>query len=243
MNLVDAHVHLASYGSHAEVIGAAKATRTTLLSCTVNAAEATVNLGLRDENPGTVRCFLGVHPSDVSEKLPSDVLGDLFSKADGVGEIGLDAKYSDATPGSLQMKAFLDQLGVAERLGKPVEVHSRGSEAACLAALTSFKPKSVLMHWFEGEDEIREVASRGYYVSVGPAILYSKKIRRIASSALGGSLLTESDGPVSYKALGGRSGPALVPSVVFRLAETRGTSFEDQAREVEGNLHRFLSGT
>jgi TatD DNase family protein len=141
------------------------------------------------------------------------------------------------------MKAFLDQLAIAEKLGKPLEVHSRGSEKACVAALTTFRLRSVLMHWFEGEDSLREVASRGYLVSVGPAILYSKKIRRIAASVPGDSVLTESDGPVAYNALGGRSGPSLIPSVLFGLAETRGVSFEEQGREVESNLRRFLSGT
>jgi len=183
---------------------------------------------------------LGVHPSHVSEELPSSAIGSLLREADGIGEIGLDQKYSDASQGSLQMKAFLDQLEVAEKLGKPVEVHSRGSVSACLTALSSFGLKSVLLHWFEGEDSLNEVSSRGYYVSVGPAILYSKKIRRIASSVRSDALLTESDGPVEYQAIGDRSGPALIPSVLFRLAEVRGVTFEEIGREVEGNLHRFL---
>jgi TatD DNase family protein len=243
MNLVDAHIHLPTYGRQTEVVEAAEATGTLLVSCTVNSAEAAANLRIREQHPSTVRCFLGVHPSDVSEELPSVSLGDLFSRADGIGEIGLDRKYSDTAEGSLQMKAFLDQLAIAEKLGKPLEVHSRGSEKACVAALTTFRLRSVLMHWFEGEDSLREVASRGYLVSVGPAILYSKKIRRIAASVPGDSVLTESDGPVAYNALGGRSGPSLIPSVLFGLAETRGVSFEEQGREVESNLRRFLSGT
>jgi TatD DNase family protein len=243
MNLVDAHIHLPTYGGHTEVVEAAETTGTLLVSCTVNSAEAAANLRIREQHPNMVRCFLGVHPSDVSEELPSVSLGDLLSRADGIGEIGLDRKYSDTAEGSLQMKAFLDQLAIAEKLGKPVEVHSRGSERACMSALTTFRLTSVLMHWFEGEDSLREVASRGYLVSVGPAILYSKKIRRIAASVPGDSLLTESDGPVAYNALGGRSGPSLIPSVLFGLAETRGVSFEEQGREVEGNLRRFLGGT
>jgi TatD DNase family protein len=241
MNLVDAHIHLPAYGAAAGVLEAAKATGTTLVSCTVSPAEAHANLQFREQNPDTVRCFLGVHPSDVSEELPSVSLGELFPRADGVGEIGLDPKYSDMAKGSRQMNAFLDQLAVAERLGKPVEVHSRGSEAECLSFLTSFRLKSVLMHWFEGDSKLQEVNSRGYFVSVGPAILYSKKVRRVAASVSGDRLLTESDGPVAYKAIGGPSGPGLIPSVLFSLAETRAVGFEEQARSVDENLRSFLA--
>jgi TatD DNase family protein len=240
LNLVDAHVHLPAYPDPTDVIAIARGAGTSLLSCTVNEREALVNLRLRELYPETVLSFLGVHPSDVSDVLPSTVLGDLFSSADGVGEIGLDAKYSDASPGSDQMKAFVDQLVVAERLGKPVEVHSRGSEKSCLEVLSSFRLKSVLMHWFEGEEHINEVASRGYFVSVGPAVLYSKKLRRIAQLVPSGRVLTESDGPVAYKPLGDRGGPAMIPSVLFTLGGLRGISFEAEAQEVYDGFHSFM---
>lgn len=240
MKLVDAHIHLPAYSNRDEVIEMAKSTGTSLVSCTVKVAEAEVNLKLRNEHPGTVSSFLGVHPSDASVELPSEGIGDLFSKADGIGEIGLDKSYSDASEGSLQMKAFLDQLAVAERLGKPVVVHSRGSEKVCLALLKTFRLKSVLMHWFEGEEDIQEVVSNGYFVSLGPAVLYSKRMRRIASAVHMEGLLTETDGPVAYKALQGANGPNLIPSVLFRLAEVRGVAFDDMANQVHDNLHRFL---
>lgn len=241
MELVDSHIHLPAYRDPDPVLRLASMSGTVLVSCTVNAAEFGANLTLKREHPKTVRCFLGVHPSDVGEEPPSQSLRGLVAGADGVGEIGLDAKYSDASPGSLQMKAFLDQLGLAERFSKPVQVHSRGSEKACLDALSSFRLARVLMHWFEGEEHVQRVVSSGYYVSVGPAILYSKRVRRVAAVIPAERLLTESDGPVGYKAIGGGSGPALIPSVVFRLAEVRVVGFDEIARTVKENADRFLS--
>jgi TatD DNase family protein len=128
LDLVDAHMHLPSYPDPDPLVRLATSSGALLLSCTVNSSEAETNLRLRREYPATVRCFLGVHPSDAGEELPSSSLGEAVAAADGVGEIGLDAKYSDASPGSLQVKAFLDQLALAERFQKPVQVHSRGSE-------------------------------------------------------------------------------------------------------------------
>jgi TatD DNase family protein len=181
-----------------------------------------------------------VHPSEVTAERPSSALAPFLEDCDGIGEIGLDEKYSSTGDGSAQMESFLDQLRIAERLGKPVEVHSRGSEVRCLEVLGTFNLSRVLMHWFEGEPQLPEVVSRGYFVSVGPALLYSKKMRRIARSLPPDRILTESDGPVSFGPLGGASGPSLIPSVVFGLAEIRGQGFDDVERQVEENAKRFL---
>ena len=212
-----------------------------LISCTVNASEAPENLRIRSENPQNVRCFLGVHPSDATTSgPPSTVLAPFLARCDGIGEIGLDEKYSPTSEGSAQMEAFLDQLRVAEELGKPVQVHSRGSEQKCMDILGTFRLKAVLMHWFEGEALVSEAASRGYYFSLGPALLYSKKLRRIAQAVPAERLLTESDGPVSFGPLQGAGGPNLIASVLFRLAEIRGERYGDLERTVEENAGRFL---
>jgi TatD DNase family protein len=240
LKLADAHVHLLSYPDPEEVVVAADATGTVLLSCTVNPREAEGSLVLRRDHPETVRCFLGVHPSDAGPELPSTTIGRLFESADGVGEIGLDPKYAEVSPGGTQLKTFVDQLETAERLGKPVQVHSRDSERACLEILGSFRLRSVLMHWFEGESHLPLVMDRGYFVSVGPSLLYSKKLKRIASNMPLGSLLTESDGPVSFAVIGGRNGPSLIPSVLFCLSELKGGDFGEMADTLVGNLRRFL---
>ena len=209
----------------------------------MNASEAPENLRIRSENPQNVRCFVGVHPSDAITTAggpPSTGLAPFLARCDGIGEIGLDEKYSSTSEGGAQMEAFLDQLRLAEELGKPVQVHSRGSEQKCMDILGTFRLKTVLMHWFEGEALVSEAASRGYYFSLGPALLYSKKLRRIAQAVPAERLLTESDGPVSFGPLRGAGGPNLIASVLFRLAEIRGERYGDLERTVEENAGRFL---
>ena len=241
MTLVDVHLHLAACAQRETLLDLARGAPMLLVSCTVNATEAAENLRLRSELPERVRCFLGVHPSDATAQRPTEALGPLLALCDGIGEIGLDEKYSSTAEGGAQMMAFRDQLEAAERLGKPVQVHSRGSERACLDVLSTFRLRSVLMHWFEAEALVSEVVGRGYFVSVGPAILYSKKVRRIARALPGGSVLTESDGPVAYAPLGSASGPALVASVVYALAQARGEAYPVVEDRVEENAARFLS--
>jgi TatD DNase family protein len=238
----DAHVHLQAFADPPSQIQAAKARDMGLVSVTVNAREALASLELKDRNPNTVRSFIGVHPSDAAAiQAPLDGLEGLWERCDGVGEIGLDPRYSEASANTAQMTVFTRQLEVASKLAKPVQVHSRGAEAPCLDVLEGFSLRAVLMHWFEGEEVLQRASGRsGTFFSFGPALLYSKKLARVASAIPPEAVLVESDGPVSFRALRGATGPALVPSVVFRLGELWGIDAEEAASRVETNTRRFL---
>jgi TatD DNase family protein len=139
------------------------------------------------------------------------------------------------------MRLFRAQLDVAERLGKPAQVHSRGAEELCLEVLEGYSLPSLLLHWFEGEQLTDRVFSHPrYFVSFGPALLYSKKILRTAIRCPPERVLVESDGPVSYAPLGRAEGPGLIPSVAFKLAEVWGKSFEDTLFQLSSNATRYF---
>src|SRR5437016_12219474 len=89
--MMDAHVHLPAYADAAGVVASARARGMRLVSVSTTAAEAAPNLRLRDEDPSTVRCFFGVHPSEaVAARGDLEELAPLWERADGVGEVGLD---------------------------------------------------------------------------------------------------------------------------------------------------------
>ena len=52
-------------------------------------------------------------------------------------------------------------------------------------------------------------------------------------------VLTESDGPVSFEPLGGRSGPGLIPSVVFELARLWKLGYEEAREKLLQNLDNY----
>lgn len=241
MRFLDVHVHLSDFATE-EQLSYARRTGTRLVAAGVDAQTSSVNLELGSRLPGLVLPFVGVHPSE-AEKAPgaAAAIERMAAGAAGIGEIGLDPKYSPVGEGSAQIIAFRSQLETAEREGKPVQVHSRDAEEACVGELATYRCRSVLLHWFEGEEMLEKVQGRGYYVSVGPALLYSKRLQRIAARSDQDLLLTESDGPVPYGPLGGVFGPFLVPSVVLKLAELRRASFEEMAERVAANGERFLA--
>ena len=240
--LWDAHVHLPAYPNAEAVVSNAARRGMRLASVCVSPAEAAPNIALRTSHPGTVKCFVGVHPSEAgSSPRALEELAPLWEAADGIGEVGLDPKYSEVSSSSAQMKLFKGQVEVASRTKKPIQVHSRGAEAVCLDVLDGYSMGSVLMHWFEGEELVERVISRRRtYVSFGPALLYSKKLLRVARRCPPEAVLLESDGPVAFAPLGGAEGPGLVPSVAFRLAELWGTSVEEAAVRLASNAKGYF---
>jgi len=236
--LVDSHLHFDS-PDLGEILELSSACEVMLMACGTDVRTSTLVLEEAESHPN-VRAFVGVHPSEVSPGLSLEWLPGYLERASGLGEVGLDPKYSPVGPGTAQTNAFEAQLQVALAQGKPIQVHSRNAEKECLRLLGSLDFRSVLMHWFQDEESIPEVVQRGYYVSFGPSLLYSKKTQRIAAKCGPGQSLTETDSPVPYGPLGGVHGPALATSVVFKLAEVWQVSFEQARLAVAANAVRFL---
>ena len=238
---VDCHVHLVDSVDPGKLLNYAYSTETLLFSVGVDRRSSVSSLSMAREHGAIVRAFVGVHPSESGQERTIEWLEGAAAEASGLGEIGLDPKYA-AWEGAMetQVALFEKQLELAERLSLPVQVHSRGAERECLDLLSTYRVERVLMHWFESVDLAGEVAARGYFISFGPAVLYSKRLASVAASFPRELVLTESDGPVSFGPLGGASGPSTVPSVVFRLAALSGEVFEEVRERVLRNALSFL---
>lgn len=243
MRFVDSHVHLCEYKDPRPVLLYAGRSETLLVSSGVDRDSSGRTLRLAQAHPESVRAFVGVHPSEAAKTQDLDWLAQSLEESAGLGEVGLDPKYSEVAGGSAQMKAFEAQLEAAQSVGKPVQVHSRGAERLCLDVVGGFRLKAVLWHWFQAEEMLGAVRDNGGYVSFGPALLFSKKLQRMAAALDPGQVILETDGPVAFDSLGGAAGPPLVPSVAFRLSEVWGVSFEEaRARTLASSL-RYLGDT
>jgi len=211
-----------------------------LLTCGVDHETSLEAIDLARKS-NLLRAFVGVHPSEALKETDLSWLDGVLEKASGLGEVGLDPKYSAVGAWSAQTRAFHAQLSAAGRAGKPVQVHSRGAERECLEALESYQAKPVLFHWLQDGSVLRRVQDKGYFVSFGPSLVYSKKLQRMAAESNRGLVLTETDSPVSYQPLGGASGPSLIPTVLFKLAELWRVPFEEAREAVCQNAVAYLA--
>jgi len=238
VRFVDSHLHLAEQDLPS-LMPLSVANQTLLVTCGVDRKTSGEALRLAKMYPRQVAAFVGVHPSEATKSEGTGWLRSALAEAAGLGEVGLDPTYSSAGPRGAQMKVILEELDMAQKAGKPVQLHSRGAETAALDVLGGFELSRVLMHWLESEEELPRAVERGYYVSYGPALLYSKRLQRMAARSPAGQVLAETDSPVPYRPLGAK-GPSLVPSVIFRLAELWGMRFDETREALLANSLRFL---
>lgn len=254
MKFVDAHVHL-SDEEYSECVGdivadARKSNVVALVSNSMDLKTGIANLRLAEENSGLVYAALGIHPWNV-QILKDEELLEIEAlivqhHADksviAMGEIGLDSKYMPIW--DKQMTVFTEMLHLAERLGLPVIIHSRGTTAQIIDILPSYKLKKVLLHWFSNPiSALSKAIEKEYYITEGAPTAYSNGIRDVVKRVPLTNLLTETDGPVRFfKAPfnGARTTPAFIPMIVQAIAEIKGLTPVIVSDQIIRNFENFF---
>ena len=246
---VDAHIHLSDPDLKdllPQIILEAKITHKILIAVAEDAETSSLNLKIAAEAGDLVKPFVGIHPWSLRNRSSDELnLRSLqLERFAGIGEVGLDRKYArDEGEYRRQKEVFESMLTLAEKLNKPLSIHSRGSIDDILSTLSTYNLRGVLLHWFSGApDQLKVACERGYYISYGPALVYSKKTKRLASSTPLDLILTETDGPVRFgAAFQNRVAiPAFIPSIVYTLSSLHKLGFEDMRRIIFDNALKYL---
>ncbi len=257
MMLFDCHAHLdrEELSTFLESFKAGKGShKFEIITNSVDQSSSVRNLQISKEIP-SVHPFVGIHPQtfgfagENGSKFEADHLekqlervGKLVKQASGVGEIGIDPKYSQI---ELQEYLFTKQLEIAEKERKPISIHSRNSVRRILEILDSYSlKKGILFHWFAGsEEELHRIQKKGYFCSFGPALLYSNKLKKLLKVCNSNVIMAETDSPLHVKhidLLAHCTTPFDVGSVIFSMALNRNTSFESMEELNMENALNFL---
>jgi len=126
---------------------------------------------LKNERIPSLYFAYGLYPDVVLNKSITTLEKELkeinFENSIGIGEIGLDYKITkDKTQRDNQKILFSKQLDIAEKLDKPIILHTRYATKATLDFLKDYSKLKVVLHWFGGTpDEINVALERGYYLT------------------------------------------------------------------------------
>lgn len=254
MSYVDAHLHLADpmfKGRVEEAVDDAEKNNVSfLLSNATDYNTSTETIALAKRHSTRVFAAIGVHPWTASNATSYEL--DKFERlvdenrdcVKAIGEIGLDGKYTqDEAAKTRQREVFRFFLKLAALKKLPVVIHSRQAVDEVLGILSEFDLPKVLLHWYDGPAEVLpSIHERGYLISFGPALLYSRRLARIAANADLGMILTETDAPIKYPGpFAGRSTqPSFVIGVVRKLAEINTVDTEAVRNSVWNNFHEFI---
>ncbi len=189
---------------------------------------------------------VGVHPGYVNESTISHIIPLLkHRKVVAIGECGIDLYWSKDNL-DLQKKIFMEQIKLADEYKLPLVIHTRNSFDEAYACLLPYKGKvKGVFHCFSSHlEDAHKAIDLGFMIGVDGPITYknAKDITDIVKNIDLIHILVETDSPylspIPYR--GKRNEPAHTKEVVKKIAEIKGISVEDVARQTTENAYRLF---
>lgn len=240
--LIDAHAHLQNELFNKDLDKVIERAKKSGVKAVINAAanpydnEQVLRLA---EKYSMIKPALGFHPKYVnnnSVKKIKDIKKLITSnknKIIAIGEVGLDYHHT-AENKELQIKIFTEFIKIAERINKPVIVHSRKAEADVIKILENSKLKKIVMHCFDGKkSQVKQITNNGWYFSIPANIVRSFQLQDIVKTVNINQLLAETDSPYLSPYKDKRNEPAFVVEAYKKIAELK----EMDIKEVENNIY------
>ncbi len=184
---------------------------------------------------------IGIHPWNAPKSInDTEKVRELFPDRGVMGEIGLDHHFVDnKDEWDPQLKVFEALLGIAEEKEATVIIHSKGAESETINILETFNIKNVIFHWYTGpENLLSRIIDKGYFMSFTPALHYSPKLQGFLKHTDISFILTESDGPVTYRK--NRGEPANVVELVEKIALLKGLDKDETQKIIFNNFKEIF---
>ncbi|WP_346294694.1 TatD family hydrolase [Rhodopseudomonas sp. P1] len=252
--LVDSHCHLdfpdfaddlAGIVARAEASGVG---RMVTISTRVKKLPDLVAIAERFPN---VYCSVGTHPhhADEEDGITTDELVKLAQhpKVVAFGEAGLDYFYEMGSRPA-QERGFRAHIAAARETGLPLVIHTREADEDCGKILEDEMGKgafrAVLHCYTGGRDLAMKAIDLGLMISFTGILTFKKSqtLRDLAAELPADRVMVETDSPylAPGKYRGKRNEPAYVVETAKVLAEVRGVSLDEIARQTTENFFRLF---
>jgi TatD DNase family protein len=252
--LVDSHCHLDFPDFASELDAVVARARTVgigrMVTISTRVKKLPQVLAIAEQFP-EVFCSVGTHPHNAHEELDIDA-GALVTlskhpKIVAIGEAGLDYHY-DNSPRDAQAQSFRQHIAAARETGLPLVIHSRDCDADMTAILREESGKGAfpaVLHCFTGGRDLAFAAIElGHYVSFNGILSFkrSEDLRVIAAALPADRILVETDAPylAPLPFRGKRNEPAYMIETAKVLADVRGISVDELARQTTENFFRLF---
>ncbi|MBV9982478.1 TatD family hydrolase, partial [Bradyrhizobium sp.] len=199
-----------------------------------------------------VYCSVGTHPhhADEEDGIPADELAELtrHPKVVALGEAGLDYFYDNGSP-EAQARGFRAHIAAARATGLPLVIHTREADEDCGRILEEEAARGAfraVLHCYTGGRELAMKAiALGLSISFTGILTFKKSeaLRALAAELPADRIMVETDAPylAPGKFRGKRNEPAYVVEVAKVLADARGVSLDEIARQTTENFFRLFS--
>jgi TatD DNase family protein len=207
-------------------------------------------LDLAARQPDLFSATIGIHPHECGRVPAADwtTMEQLARdpRVVGVGETGLDFHY-DHSPRPVQESSFRRSIAAAKAAGKPVVVHVRQADDACVRILREegLPEAGGVIHCFTG-DSARATAylDMGLYLSVAGVVTFkaAEDLREAVRRTPRDRLLVETDcpflAPIPYR--GKRNEPSYVARTAECVAGLWGLTLDELGAITTDNARRLF---
>jgi len=140
---------------------------------------------------------MGMHPWYIN-KLEVKKILKTVQKADFIGEVGLDFKYSKVNR-EIQKEIFNYFINISKEMDKTLNIHAYAAWKEAFRLLLRNDVKRAILHWYNGPLELlKDIEGAGYFITINPSFTYKEKHRKVLEKASLEIILTESDGGYVY---------------------------------------------
>lgn len=187
---------------------------------------------------------IGIHPESADSYTDEDLkyieehIND--EKVVAIGEIGLDYYWTKDNK-EKQKELFEYQLKLAERVNKPVIVHSREATQDTIDILKKYNVRGVI-HSFSGSYETACIYIKmGFLLGINGVITFKNcNLKDVVAKLDFGNIILETDSPyltpVPYR--GKRNDSSHVFDIAKYICDLKGCTLEELAKETNGNISR-----
>jgi len=132
-------------------------------------------------------------------------------------------------------------LTLAEKIKKPVVIHSRKAEKECIEIIETFKIKNVDMHCFSGNFKlVKKVQDNGWFFSIPTNIVRLFHFQKIVEETPMSQLLTETDSPYLSPFIEKRNEPSFVVETIRKISEIKKLNEEEVKKLIFMNFQKIF---
>ena len=194
-----------------------------------------------------VNAVIGVHPVDIKKyndeaEKELERLALTEKKVVAIGEIGLDYHWME-DPKDVQIAGFRKQMELAERVKKPVVIHTREALQDTLDVLKDYKNVGGILHCYPGSLEAAKPFLDRYYLGIGGTLTFknNKKTKELVKELPLEKIVLETDcpylTPVPFR--GKRNEPIYTKYVAEEVARIKEISVEQVIKVTTENAKKI----
>lgn len=241
--MIDTHAHLSK--CFQQEVGLEKLNFVVLSASSLTDSIDNLELAKKDKK---LLPSVGIHPQEMVENIGGVIkeLEELILKDErvvAVGECGLE--FTEGVDKSRQIELFEEQIGMAQKYGKAIIVHSREASDETVEILKNYKDLRGVIHCYTGgKKRIKKYLeiSDDWYFGIDGNLTYEIGLEQVVAEIPKDRLVLETDtpylSPIPHR--GEINRPEWIEFTYRKLAEIWNMSFEKTEEMVDRNAKKLF---